>query len=380
MSDSDVGSTGSPNEAEQRAWEVVKRAYDERTPQRRRGPTLRLAVGVAIVTLGVAAAAIASPPGQAVFEKVREAVGVQHAEPALFSLPSPGRLLVVSAGHGGVWLVHANGFKRRIGSYDDAQWSPHGLYLVATTDTALVALDADGNVHWSLARRRPSLPRWEGTRTDTRIAYFAASGLRVVAGDGTGDRLLAAHASAVPAAWEPGRLHTLAYVSRGAVVLRNVDTGSVVWRAPLGIVPAALAWSTDGKLLAVRSDKRIVVVEANGRTRRVISTLGSHFSGTAFEPGTHRLAATMRLRGRSEVRLFDIDHPGTARLLFAGPGVFGGIVWSPDHRWLLVAWPTADQWVFLHGSRVRAVANIRAQFPRADQLGPTLAVDERWCC
>lgn len=367
-------------EIEQRSWEVVKRAYEERTPHPRRRPDLRLLAVVAIVALGVVAAAVASPPGHAVFEKVREVVGVQHAEPALFSLPSPGRLLVVSTEHGGVWLVHSNGFKRRIGSYDDAQWSPHGLYVVVTTDNALLAIDADGDVRWSLPRRDPAWPRWEGTRTDTRIAYFAKSGLRVVAGDGTSDRLLDAYALAVPAAWDPARLHTLAYVSGGAVVLRNTDTGKVVWRAPIRILPAELAWSSDGKLLAVRGDKRIVVLGPDGRTRRVISTLGSHFAGMAFEPRTHRLAVTMRSTGRSEVRQFDIDHPGTARLLFAGPGVLGDIVWSPDDRWLLVSWPTANQWVFLHGARVRAVSNIREQFPRADHLPPTLSLDQRWCC
>lgn len=370
----------SERDAEQRTWEVIRRAYDERTPQPRRRTDLRLLVVVAIVALGVAAAAVASPPGHAVFEKVREVVGVQHAEPALFSLPSRGRLLVVSTEHGGVWLVHSNGFKRRLGSYDDAQWSPHGLYLVATTDNALLAIDADGNVRWSLPRRDPVWPRWEGTRTDTRIAYFAQSGLRVVAGDGTGDRLLDPHALAVPAAWDPARMHTLAYFSGGDVVLRDTDTGKIVWRAPLRILPASLDWSTDGKLLAVRSAKRIVLLGPDGRTRRVISTLGSGFTGMAFEPRTHRLAVTMRSAGRSEVRLFDIDRPGTARLLFAGPGVFGDTVWSPDDRWLLVAWPTADQWVFLRGARVHAVSNIREQFPRADHLPPTLSLDERWCC
>ena len=233
-------------EIEQRSWEVVKRAYEERTPHPRRRPDLRLLAVVAIVALGVVAAAVASPPGHAVFEKVREVVGVQHAEPALFSLPSPGRLLVVSTEHGGVWLVHSNGFKRRIGSYDDAQWSPHGLYVVVTTDNALLAIDADGDVRWSLPRRDPAWPRWEGTRTDTRIAYFAKSGLRVVAGDGTSDRLLDAYALAVPAAWDPARLHTLAYVSGGAVVLRNTDTGKVVWRAPIRILPAEDAARTIG--------------------------------------------------------------------------------------------------------------------------------------
>jgi hypothetical protein len=372
----------SERDAQQRTWEVVRRAYEERTPHPRARPRpgLRLLVAVAILALGVAAVAAASPPGHAVFEKVREVVGVRYAEPALFSLPSPGRLLVVSTERGGVWLVRSNGFKRRIGSYDDAQWSPHGLYIVVTTDNALLAIDADGNPRWSLPRRDPAWPRWEGTRTDTRIAYFAKSGLRVVAGDGTGDRLLDAHPLAVPAAWDPARLHTLAYVSGGAVVLRNTETGAVVWRAPIRILPADLAWSSDGRLLAVRGDKRIVVLGPDGRTRREISTLGSHFAGMAFEPRTHKLAVTMRSTGRSEVRLFDIDRPGTARLVFAGPGVFDDIVWSPDDRWLLVAWPTADQWVFLHGARVHAVSNIREQFPRADHLPPTLALDQRWCC
>jgi kynurenine formamidase len=52
----------------------------------------------------------------------------------------------------------------------------------------------------------------------------------------------------------------------------------------------------------------------------------------------------------------------------------------PDGGWLLVAWPTADQWIFLHGSRAHAVANIEEQFPRADHLGPMLQLAGRWCC
>ena len=61
-------------------------------------------------------AAVVSPPGRAVFHRVREAVGVEHADVALFSLPAPGRLLVVSENGGGVWLVQDNGFKRKLGT------------------------------------------------------------------------------------------------------------------------------------------------------------------------------------------------------------------------------------------------------------------------
>jgi WD40 repeat protein len=325
------------------------------------------------------AAAIATPPGHAVFQKVREVVGVQQAEPALFSLPSKGRLLVVSTEHGGVWLIHDNGLKRRIGSYTDAQWSPHGRYVIATAPRQLVALDVDEGVRWTLPRRA-SWPRWEGTDTDTRIAYVTPTGLRVVAGDGTGDHLLDRHAVDVPPAWDPLRLHTVAYYSGGAIVLRDADSGRIVWRTPVTVVPSDLVWSSDGRYLAVASSHQVVVLTQDGRVHRTLSTLGDGFVGVAFEPRTHRLALSMRTPAGSQVRLVDVDKPGKARTLFAGPGTFGSIVWSPDGRSLLVGWPTADQWLFLRGSRVHAVANIREQFPRRDKKPPLLQFDSRWCC
>jgi len=367
------------NNAEQRAWEVVKRAYEERSPAPRRAQRRLIPALVAGAAVAVAVAAFATPPGHAVFQKVREVVGVQHAEPALFSLPSNGRLLVVSADHGGVWLIHDNGLKRRIGSYTDAQWSPHGLYVIATTPRQLVALDVNDGVRWTLPRRA-SWPRWEGTRVDTRIAYMTPGGLRVVAGDGTGDHLLDRYAQDVPPAWDPLRLHTVAYFSGGAIVLRNADSGRLVWRAPISVLPSDLVWSSDGRYLAVTSSHKVLVLTQQGRVHRTVTTLGEGFVDAAFQPRSHRLALSIRTATGSEVRVVDIDNPGRARTLFAGPGTFGDFAWSPDGRWLLLAWPTADQWLFLHGSRVHAVGNIKEQFPRADHLGPVLQLDQRWCC
>ena len=367
-------------DAERRAWEVVRQAYEERTPNTRPRMSSQVVVALVVLTLALAAASIASPPGQAVFQRVREAVGVHHADPALFSLPSRGRLLVVSAEHGGVWLVHDNGLKRRLGSYDDAQWSPHGLYVVATTKDALVALALDDGVRWSLPRRDPLWPRWEGTRVDTRIAYLTRGGLRVVAGDGSGDHLLERHAQDVPPAWDPRRTHTVAYVSGGAVVLRQADSGQIVWRTPITVLPSSLTWSKDGRYLAVVSAHQIVVLRASGKVRRSVTAIGASFIGAAFQPGAHRIAVSLRRAAGSEVRVVEVDRPGHGRLLFAGPGTFGDIVWSPDGRWLLVGWPSADQWLFLRGSRVAAVANIAEQFPRGDHRGPLLQFDSRWCC
>ncbi len=362
---------------EDQAWEVVRRAFEERTPARRRSNKLALA-GTAGAGAALAGAAL-SPPGRAVFTSVRKAVGIEHAAPALFSLPASGRLLVVSARNGGTWMVKAVGFLRELGPYSDAEWSPHGLYVIATEPNELVAFDPDGGVRWKLARRNPSSPRWEGTMTDTRIAYIAASGLRVVAGDGTGDHLLDAHAGDVPPAWDPSRLHTVAYYGGGAIVLRRAD-GPLVWHATLKMTPSDLEWSSDGRYLAVVSPKQIVVIDRRGRVHRTISMLGAELRQATFRPSTHELAVVVRSAGRSEVRIVDVDHPGTARLLFAGPGTFGDVEWSPTGAWLLVNWPDANQWVFIKGKRVRAVANIREQFARADGLGPTLELSGRWCC
>jgi WD40 repeat protein len=365
-------------DAERRAWEVVKRAYEERSPLPRRAP--RRLVPVLVAASVIVAAAVASPPGQAVFQKVREAVGVEQAEPALFSLPSSGRLLVVSAAHGGVWLIHDNGLKRRIGSYEDAQWSPHGLFVVATTTNALVTLDLDEGIRWSLPRRGAFWPRWEGTRVDTRIAYMTPGGLRIVAGDGTGDHLLDRGARAVPPAWDPLLLHTIAYFSHGSIALRNADSGRVLWRRAVAFTPTSLAWSTDGRYLAAASGHKAVVLGPDGKLHRTVTTLAEGFTDAAFQPASHRLVLSLRTAIGSEVRVVDIDRPGRGQLLFAGPGAFGSIAWSPDGRWLLVGWPTADQWLFLHGSRVHAVANIREQFPRHDRQSPSLQFDSRWCC
>ena len=359
--------------AEDRAWEVVRRAYEDTPPRRRRGGNRLLLASVA-AALAAATAAVLSPPGRAVFQHVREAIGVAPAEPALFSLPSPGRLLVVSADHGGVWLVHDDGFKRRIGGYDDAQWSPHGRFLVAVRGNELVALDEDGDVHWTLTRREVLWPRWEGTDTDTRIAYLSRSGLRVVAGDGTGDHLLDRYAADVPPAWDPTRLHTVAYYSGGAIVLRDADSGRVLRRTPIQVLPSSLAWSEDGRYLAVVSAHRIVLL---GKERSALSFTHSVIDA-AFRPGSHDLAVSVRTGDRSQVELVDVDARYAAKLLFAGPGAFGDIAWSPNGEWLLVTWPTADQWVFIHGSRVRAVANIEEQFPRRDRLGPLLELGGRW--
>jgi hypothetical protein len=297
------------HEAAARAWRVMHAAYRARAPVAWPRRHARPLVAAAIVA--AALAAVLSPPGRSVVHSLRKAVGVENAQTELFSLPSPGRLVV--SGRGGAWVVNADGSKRRLGAYRDAAWSPHGLFIAAVRPDELVALDPKGNVRWTLPRRSPRFPAWTGTLTDTRIAYVAGGRLHVVAGDGTGDRTIG-RAALVPPVWRPGRV--IAYANGRRVV--GYDTAS---QRPV-----------------------------------------RHASLRAGGPAIRRHA------GQSEV-------VSGRRVLFRGTGVFDQIVRSPDGRWLLVTWPTADQWVFirLHPRKIVGVSRISTQFGGFPHVGG-------WCC
>ena len=172
--------------------------------------------------------ALLSPPGRAVLDEIREVVGVERAQPALFSLPAPGRLLVTA--DSGAWVVAAGRLEAPSRAYREASWSPFGRFVVAARRERARGAQPDGTVRWSLARPDVRLPRWGGTRTDTRIAYFSGGQLRVVGGDGEGDRLLDEDAAArLPHGEEGG--HRLAYAARdGTVRVVDADTGDVVDR------------------------------------------------------------------------------------------------------------------------------------------------------
>jgi hypothetical protein len=299
-------------EAQERSWEIVRTAFEQREPVAWPRRHARPLVAGAVVAAVVAAAL--SPPGRSVVRSLREAVGVKKAEPGLFSLPTPGQLLVTS--RSGAWLVRPDGSKRLLGRYRDAAFSPHGLFIAATRANQLVALDPKGHVRWTLARPSPRFPAWTGTRADTRIAYLSAGQLHVVAGDGTGDRAVGP-ASPLAPAWLRGPRRVVRYFHNGQMLLYDL---------------------------------------ASERIR----SLGSYQDV--------RDPAIRRRTEQSEV----VYH---GRVVFRGTGVFEQVVPSPDGRWLLVSWPTANQWVFvrLHPRKIVGVGRITQQFGRSSRIAG-------WCC
>jgi hypothetical protein len=270
------------HDARERSWAVVSAAFAEREPQPRRRPW-KPAVAVALAVVVVAG--LLSPPGRAVLDEIREVVGVEGSAPALFALPAPGQLLVTA--DSGVWVVDEDGSKRLLGAYREASWSPFGRYVVAARANELVALTPDGTVRWSLARPDVRLPRWGGSRTDTRIAYFSRGQLRVVGGDGKGDRLLDDRADVRMPVWLPGPRHRLAYGrSDGSVRIVDADTGTVLDRtAPRALLKPGAILTPDGRWTVVGwPDADQLVFTRLGRPRqiRAVSDVSAQFRSRSF--------------------------------------------------------------------------------------------------
>lgn len=364
--------------AERRAWTLLRAAFDQREPAPRRThvarPLLVFAAGVALL------AAVLNPP---VLNAIRDAVGRTKEKKAvvyrhaLFSLPAPGRLLVDTAR--GPWLIRADGGRRLLGRYHGASWSPRGLYVAALGPHDLVALEPNGTIRWSLARSgRLAAPRWspelEGS---TRIAYLRGSTLRVVAGDGTDDRLVDRFVSAVAPAWRPGTQFVVAYqAATGRVRVVETDAGKLLWRSFRLPQLVSLAWSTDGMRLLALTQRSLSVLGRDGR-RIGRAQLPARAIAAQFEPGGHRIALLLRYPQQSAVVLRDGDAlAGAGRIVFSAAGRFGTLAWSPNGRWLLAGWQSADAFLFLTpDGKQHLVSDI------AQQLGAFPSVPAAgWCC
>ncbi|HET7417224.1 MAG TPA: hypothetical protein VFJ61_06345 [Solirubrobacterales bacterium] len=404
-----------PLDAEERGRRIVEAAFEDRQKQRGRAFNRFRYKSSAALACGLAAllaVLMLSPAGAAVRDWVDEAIssGAPRPEPTLAKIPGGGKLLVQTGE--GPWVVQADGSRRPLGDYEAASWSPHGLFVAAAKGRTLSALEPDGTPRWSITAgkrvafpgRRIVSPTW--SPSGERIAYRSGFDLRVIAGDGTEDRLLDGSIDVgtppdarispayVPPEWSPTSEGELAYVT-GAGRLRILDseTGAVLAAAPAMGRITWMDWGANGKKILEASPGRLrlrPVLPAGtpsrpalGRAHRLPLSPGAAVVDAALAPKRPLVAASIthwKKHGTySEIVIF---RPGKgSRVLLTVPGSLGQVVWSPDGRRVLAAWPGANQWLFLPlgGGRGQAIANISRAFS-PDGQPTSFPLVEGWCC
>ena len=141
------------------------------------------------------------------------------------------------------------------------RWSPRGLHVAVVRGRELLAVvPGTGAVRWTLTRPgRLALPRW-APGDGYRVAYLAQTSAgwrtRVVNGDGTGDRDLAAAACRRRAGVAAGDGRRLRPGPRAGRARRSPSRRSTRRErsgssAACRRAPVALAWAADGSRLAV---------------------------------------------------------------------------------------------------------------------------------
>jgi hypothetical protein len=374
-------------DARRRAWAVARAALAERQPVTARRLLARPPAAVLAAVFAVAVLALAlTAPGHATATWLRERIAAvadptpraARPKPAPTSgpLPGGGRILVVNV-HGPTVLGLPGAPRVLLGAVDDATWSPHGRYVAAVRGIELIAVDLHGRRRWHVAARHGiEFPRW--APSGFRVAYLVGGPglrLRVVAGDGTGDRAVA-RAGPTPPAWNPSpAVHLLAYADpANRIVVRDIDSGAVVWRARSRERARTLAWSHDGRrLLAVGARTVTAYAGASGHVvGRRRAPHGTANVTAAFAPRGRRYVLVRHVHATGDHRLVLVQH-GRERLLQVGTGPIDDVAWGPDGHWLVLDQPGGRPWSLMHLTRAGP------DIPRllAPGRGARLA---GWCC
>jgi hypothetical protein len=321
--------------------------------------------------IALAGAVALTPAGARVGDWIGSAIDPSPSRSAAV-LPAPGDLLI--SGPNGSWIVRHDLRATNLADAAEADWSARGNYVALSASSGLVVKDTSGAVRWTVNRPHVANIAW-APGDGYRVAYRSGWQLRVVNGDGTGDRLIDRLAAFVTPAWRPGPLgeYELAYVGPGGqVIVRDIDSP---WRSASRRLLTrsrarveALAWAGPDRLLVQRAGA-LLLIDAHGHvlasqpkpTRgRFTALTASPVSGTAAfvqtgGAGRASVVWSVRLRAEQAPRspAGATNRAAVPRLLaagaqitFAGKATIHSLAFSPDGRWLAFTWPQADQLLF----------------------------------
>jgi hypothetical protein len=214
-----------------------------------------------------------------------------------------------------------------------------------------------------------SLPRWS-PGDGFYVAYRSGRDLRIVYGNGEHDVKAGDRMANVAPAWRPTTDRTLAWAAiDGTVTVEDALTAKVLWTFAATRV-RSLAWSADGRRLLIAGRRTYTIHDlATGARETTRLPTGGTLLAAAFAPTGTRLALAAYRSDHTEVRV------GGETVLRA-QGRLTDLDWSPDSRWLLAGWTSADHWLLVRASahaRDATVSGVRHRF------GPT-ARTHGWCC
>ena len=281
-----------------------------------------------------------------------------------------------SARASGLWVVERSG-KRTAASapWQDATWSPRGLYrrrrdaAARSPPSTRTTAPSAGSCAGPSAS---SLPRW-APDDGFHVAYRSGHTLRIVYGNGEHDVKAGDRMANVAPAWRPSADRTLAWAATdGTVTVEDALTAKVLWT--FGSAGSASAQPRVVGRRPPAADRRPPHVhDPRPRHRRARRHpppgRQPRCSPPPSRPTGNRLALAVYADGQTEVRV-------QGETVLRGAGQLTDLEWSPDGRWLLAGWPSADHWLLVRASaraRDAAVSGVRHRFG-------TTARTHGWCC